>query len=73
MKICYLMFTENILNFILRFIVALKMMVDTLSNDKTKMVYLIIPLIFGIVWVTICYFASKKNGEYGAPPGMLYM
>lgn len=59
-KICYLMFTENILNFVLRFIVALKMMVDTLSNDKSNFVYLVVPLVFGIIWVAICYFSSKK-------------
>ena len=67
------MFTENILNFVLRFIVALKMMVDTLVNDRSRVLYLIVPLLFGIFWTVICYFASKKKGEYDAPPGMLYM
>lgn len=72
-KISYLMFSENILNFILRFVVALKTMVDTLMYDKLRVVYLMVPLLFGIVWVIICYFASAKKGEYGAPPGMMYM
>ena len=67
------MFSENILNFILRFVVALKTMVDTLMYDKLKVVYLMVPLLFGIIWVIICYIASAKRGEYGAPPGMLYM
>ena len=67
------MFTENILNFVLRFIVALKTMVDTLRNDKTRVIYMVVPLLFAIVWAGIFYFANKKKGEYGAPPGMLYM
>ena len=67
------MFSGNILNFILRFVVALKTMVDTLMYDKLRVVYLMVPLLFGIVWVIICYFASAKKGEYGAPPGMMYM
>ena len=54
------MFTENILNFILRFVVALKTMVDTLSNDKSKLVYMMVPMLFGIIWVAICYFSAKK-------------
>lgn len=61
------------MNFVLRFVVALKTMVDTLRDDKSKVVYLVVPLIFGIIWVTICFLSSKKHGEYGAPPGMLYM
>ena len=65
--------SENILNFILRFVVALKTMVDTLMYDKLRVVYLMVPLLFGIFWVIICYFASAKKGEYGAPPGMMYM
>ena len=56
------MFSENILNFILRFVVALKTMVDTLMYDKFTVVYLMVPLLFGIVWVIICYFASAKSG-----------
>jgi hypothetical protein len=67
------MFTENILNFVLRFIVALKTMVDTLRNDKSRVIYLTVPVIFGIVWAVICYIAAKKKGDYGAPPGMMYM
>ena len=72
-KICYLMFTENILNFVLRFVVALKTMVDTLSNDKSRVVYLLVPLLFGIIWTVIFFISSSKKGDYNAPPGMLYM
>ena len=25
------------------------------------------------MWLVICYVAYIKNGDYGAPPGMLYM
>ena len=67
------MFTENVLNFVLRFVVALKTMVDTLRNDKGRVLYLVVPILFGIAWVVICYFASIKQGDYGAPPGMFYM
>lgn len=72
-KISYFMFAENILNFILRFVVAVKTMADTLIYDKYRAVYMMIPLLFGIIWVAICYISSNKQGEYGAPPGMLYM
>ena len=33
---------------------------------------MIIPIFFGICWAFICCKARKQDGEYGAPPGMMY-
>jgi hypothetical protein len=27
----------------------------------------------GVAWASICYFSARKKGDYGAPPGMLFM
>lgn len=32
-----------------------------------------VPLIFLNLWIAIAIFAYSKDGEYDAPPGMLYM
>lgn len=33
---------------------------------------LVLPLILGCGWVAITYIANKKNGDYGAPLGLLW-
>ena len=67
------MLIENILNFILKFIVGIKMIIDTLLNDKSRALNLVVPIIFGIAWAFVLKIAKRKNGDYDAPPGMLYM
>ena len=34
---------------------------------------MVIPVVFTILWSIICYIAFRKQGNYGAPPGLLYM
>ena len=31
------------------------------------------PIAFASVWCIICFMACQKDGDYNAPPGMLYM
>jgi len=33
----------------------------------------LVPVIFAMLWIMVCILAYGKKGEYGAPPGMLYM
>jgi len=68
------MFSENVLNFILRFLVGLKSMLNNFDqkSEVKSLIYMTIPLIFGICWAFVCCKAKKMNGEYGAPPGMMY-
>ena len=33
---------------------------------------MIIPIIFATLWTIICCKARKQDGDYGAPPGMMY-
>ena len=69
-----MMLSENILNFILRFFVGLKSMLKNFDekSEIKSIVYMIIPIFFGICWAFICCKALKQDGEYGAPPGMMY-
>lgn len=67
------MICENILNVILRFTVGIKLLLVKLAFDKVLLKNLIIPICFVFMWLIICFVAYKKNGDYGAPPGMLYM
>jgi len=69
-----MMLSENILNFILRFFVGLKSMLKNFDekSEIKSVIYMVIPIFFGTCWAFICCNARKKNGEYGAPPGMMY-
>ena len=69
----YLMIFENIANVILRFTVGLKVLLVKLTIDSVMMKNFMLPLMFVCMWIAICYVAYCKNGDYGAPPGMLYM
>jgi len=63
------MFAQNILVGILRLFVGLKIMfVDMASREN-----FLAPTIFATIWVIIGVIAYRKNGEYGAPWGLLYM
>ena len=72
-RISHLMLLENILNFVLSIIVGVKMILETLRNDKTRLFCLTVPIFFGLFWLMILNSAKAKKGEYGSPPGMLYM
>ena len=63
------MLSENVLNFILRFFVGLKL----LFNEKMSLRNFIVPAIFGFTWAIIVIIAYGKDGEYGAPRGLLFM
>lgn len=71
--ISYLMIIENIANVILRFTVGLKLVLVKLTLDVVLLKNFMLPLMFVCMWMAICYVAYCKNGDYGAPPGMLYM
>ena len=73
-SVTYMMLSENILNFILRFFVGLKFMLKNFDgkSEIKSVVYMVIPIFFGICWAFICCKARKQDGEYGAPPGMMY-
>lgn len=67
------MIIENIANVILRFTVGLKLLLVKLTLDMVLLKNFMLPLMFVVMWVAIWYVAYCKNGDYGAPPGMLYM
>lgn len=68
-RISCLMFAQNVLVAILKLFVGLKIMfVDMSSREK-----FIVPTIFATFWFLIGIVAYRKNGEYGAPWGLLYM
>lgn len=64
------MISESILNLVLKVIVGIKELLTT--DDPKTVIQLVAPIVFGISWIIICYFSKKKDGEYGAPPGLLY-
>ena len=63
------MLSENVLNCILRFFVGLKL----LFFEKMSLKNFLVPAIFGVAWIIIVILAYQKNGEYGAPRGLLYL
>ena len=68
-RICCLMLSQNILVGILRLFVGLKIMfVDMASREN-----FFAPTILATLWIIIGVIAYRKNGEYGAPWGLLYM
>lgn len=67
------MIIENIANVILRFTVGLKVLLVKLTLDVVLLKNFMLPLMFVCMWMAIWYVAYCKNGDYGAPPGMLYM
>jgi hypothetical protein len=69
------MLTENILNLIIRFFVGLKFMLISIDEKASikSIVYMLIPILFASLWTFICCKALKKDGDYGAPPGLMYM
>ena len=67
--ICYLMLTENILNAFLRLVVGVKV----LFIDKRTLGNMLLPVFFAVLWSMIATIACNADGNYNAPPGMLYM
>ena len=64
------MVSANLLNMLLRFFVGIK---DDLFIDHRALKNVLVPVIFAMLWIMVCILAYGKKGEYGAPPGMLYM
>lgn len=63
------MFAQNLLVATLRLFTGLKIMfVDMNSREQ-----FFIPTTFGALWIILGIIAYRKNGEYGAPWGLLYM
>jgi len=67
------MIFENILNIILRFTVGIKLLLVKLTLDQVLVKNMVVPVVFTVLWSLICYIAFLKSGDYGAPPGLLYM
>lgn len=42
-------------------------------SNKIALENFMIPAILSIFWIIISVIAYQKDGEYDAPPGMLYM
>ena len=63
------MISENLLNAILRFAVGVKQIYVGVSFVRN----MVLPMSLAFVWSIICYFSCQKNGDYNAPPGLLYM
>jgi len=69
MHICFLMLTENILNAFLRLVVGIKV----LFVDKRTLGNMLLPVLFAALWSIIATISCNADGNYNAPPGMLYM
>jgi hypothetical protein len=63
------MIAENLLNFILRYAVGVKLLFfkDALIQET------IIPALFAFFWFVILILSIQKNGDYGAPQSLFYM
>ena len=68
-KLSWVMISENCLNFILRFFVEVK----TMDFSYRNLSQFLVPVLFFVCWVGICYISTKKQGDYDAPPGLLYL
>lgn len=68
-KISILMMSENSLNITLKFAVGVK----HIFLSQSFLTSMILPCLFFGLWSIILYFSNKKDGDYGAPPGLLYM
>mmetsp|Transcript_24173 Transcript_24173/g.37165 ORF Transcript_24173/g.37165 Transcript_24173/m.37165 type:complete len:144 (-) Transcript_24173:832-1263(-) len=67
-KISWIMLSENLLNLILRLFVQVK----TMDFKRENLISCFVPVVFAICWAVICYLSTKKQGDYGAPPGLLW-
>lgn len=65
-KISFLMLSENTLNGLLKFAVGVK----HIFLYKVFLTNLILPAVFLTIWTGILIIACRKDGEYGAPPGL---
>jgi hypothetical protein len=63
------MISENALNCTLKFAVGVK----HIFLYKSLLTNMILPVVFFSIWTIIGFNANSKNGDYGAPPGLLYM
>lgn len=61
--------SENALNCLLKFAVGVKHIFLSLSF----LTNMILPTLFFALWLGVFAIAYTKNGEYQAPPGLLYM
>lgn len=66
-KISYIMLAENFMNCLLRFAVGVKLLFKSFVLLKN----FVIPVGFICLWGLVLYLALGKDGDYGAPPGML--
>jgi len=57
------------MDFILGFGVGIKILFAT----RRALIDAVVPFTFFVAWIFVFYNAYKKNGNYNAPPGMLYM
>ena len=64
------MLFENGINAILRFFVAIKVLLSFQPANHALFNFCL-TLIFGSAWAVTRLFASKKNGDYGAPESYL--
>ncbi len=67
-KIAWIMLSENLLNLILRMFVQVK----TMNFERDNLIQCLIPFVLAVCWAIICYVATSKQGDYGAPPGLLW-
>ena len=68
-SVCCLMIFQNLMNSILGFGVGIKILFGT----RKSLVDALVPFAFFVAWIFVFYNAYKKNGNYNAPPGLLYM
>ena len=70
-KISTLMVFENGLMTILQFFVGVKAFLSQNESRAVALVNLILPVIFGIIWLNMRDIASQRNGFYGAPLSLM--
>lgn len=58
------------LNMLLKLFVGIK---QNMFNSNSSLQSFLIPAVFLLLWIVVGIIASNRDGEYDAPPGMLYM
>ena len=65
-----LMVCANMANMLLRFLAGIK---EDLETIQVEVQAISAPALFSSFWALVGVLAYRKDGQYGAPPGMLYM
>lgn len=64
------MANAHLLNMLLKLFVGIK---SNLFINQSALQSFLIPTVLLLLWIIIGFIGYQKDGDYDAPPGMLYM